>query len=268
MRRDSSRCAWLGPFVHPAPRGLTCFGVQFVIGRNPYIRLLSGFLDKMVVSNGSHDWPIMERVNRDLGLAAAHAFLGTAEGFSEFVRLLARAARRNQHFDTATNVCGIHRYAYRRGTPGTLVSSCPHAAPRPPQRTLACRYLLRLEDMHDWYPCWVQGLGLSHLTDSGWAALPGGVIAHSPSEAGCWWKPVGASCGEYYAQTHDTYGDALPGGDWHRVPDAGERDAHDTGAANRWQQYYTAETADLVYDLFADDFEAFGYERLDVAGTK
>lgn len=87
--------------------------MQFVIGRNPYIRLVSGFLDKMVVSNDAHDWRIMKRVNLELGRGPGDAFVATVESFSEFVRLLAGAAKRNQHFDTAANVCGIHRYAYR-----------------------------------------------------------------------------------------------------------------------------------------------------------
>lgn len=116
--------------------------------------------------------------------------------------------------------------------------------------------------MHVWYPCWVQGLGLNEHTDSGWATKPGGFITHSPEEAGCWWKPVGASCEGYRAETHHAEDGALPGGDWQLAPAQGERDAHDTGAANQWQRFYSAETADLVHELFAGDFEAFGYERL------
>jgi hypothetical protein len=87
--------------------------VQFVVGRNPYVRLLSGYLDKMVVDGERHDWQIMGRVNRDLGLDESEPFEATAEDFAYFVALLSLAPKRNPHFDSATNVCGINRYPYR-----------------------------------------------------------------------------------------------------------------------------------------------------------
>lgn len=38
-------------------------------------------------------------------------------------------------------------------------------------------------------------------------------------------------------------------------------DRHDQNAAGRWQQYYDQSTADLVFDMYADDFRTFRYER-------
>jgi hypothetical protein len=39
-------------------------------------------------------------------------------------------------------------------------------------------------------------------------------------------------------------------------------DQHDKNAASGWQEYYSQETADLIYLLYAEDFRVFRYERL------
>eukprot|EP00892_Ulva_mutabilis_P010954 jgi/Ulvmu1/8230/UM041_0039.1 len=85
----------------------------FVVGRNPYIRLVSGFLDKMVVSNRSHDWVVMGRVNTDLGMPKHSSFTASRESFSDFVHLLQQASHINPHFDTAVNVCYMTYFPYR-----------------------------------------------------------------------------------------------------------------------------------------------------------
>ena len=88
----------------------------FVVGRNPYIRLVSGFLDKMVISPEGHDWVIMQRVNQDLHRHKNDGFEATPESFKEFVVLMTQATKRNQHFDTAVNVCGMSQFPYRCAT--------------------------------------------------------------------------------------------------------------------------------------------------------
>ena len=83
------------------------------MGRNPYIRLVSGFLDKMVLDRGGHDWQTMQQMNTDLGRDANQPFEATAESFAEFVRLLLAAPSINQHFQSAVSVCGIGQFPYR-----------------------------------------------------------------------------------------------------------------------------------------------------------
>jgi hypothetical protein len=85
----------------------------FVVGRNPYIRLVSGFLDKMVIKPENHDWVVMQRVNQDLHRHKEEGFEATPESFKEFVVLMSQARKRNQHFDTAVNVCGMTQFPYR-----------------------------------------------------------------------------------------------------------------------------------------------------------
>ena len=83
---------------------------------SPYIRLVSGFLDKMVISPEGHDWVIMQRVNQDLHRHKNDGFEATPESFKEFVVLMTQATKRNQHFDTAVNVCGMSQFPYRCAT--------------------------------------------------------------------------------------------------------------------------------------------------------
>jgi Sulfotransferase family len=84
----------------------------FVIGRNPYIRLVSGFLDKLVVGD-FHDWVILRRVYQDLGLPEDYKFEATAESFQDFVVRLSEASHRNPHFDTAVHICNMATISYR-----------------------------------------------------------------------------------------------------------------------------------------------------------
>lgn len=42
---------------------------------------------------------------------------------------------------------------------------------------------------------------------------------------------------------------------------AGSKDEHDQNAAKKWERYYDQETADLVYQLYYEDFRMFGYEK-------
>lgn len=123
-----------------------------------------------------------------------------------------------------------------------------------------CRYFLRIEDMSEWYPCWVDGLRLQSFTDSGWQSSSGHVL-RGPEHEGCWWKPVGQTCDEYYKQTRYDDGSAEPGAPVEALPGNQQRDTHDTGAAGQWQRFYTQEIADLVYDIYKEDFVAFGYKR-------
>lgn len=67
----------------------------------------------MVVTQQSHDWVIMGRVNSDLGVPSKTVFRATKESFSEFVRLLNKTSNRNPHFDTAVNVCYMTKFPYR-----------------------------------------------------------------------------------------------------------------------------------------------------------
>ena len=117
--------------------------------------------------------------------------------------------------------------------------------------------------MHEWYPCWVSGLRLDSTVESGWQIdHESNTIYHDSTRPDCWWTPPGKTCAEYFLETHDREGNAVPGqAALEDLPEAGWHDAHDTGSAAQWEHFYDQQTADLVYAMYRDDFIAFGYER-------
>jgi Sulfotransferase family len=210
---------------------------SFTLGRNPYVRVLSGFLNKMVVDpnpSEPHDMYTLKSTNRALGKPETFSFAATRKSFAEFLDLLKQAGtvHINDHFQQAVLVCDGGQFQYE--------------------------YYLRLEDMAEWFPCWEAGLGLGEFTRKGWLVTPEGKAHHVGSE-GCWWSPPGVSCTEYYAQATAADGRAQPVRDV--VAAAEKHDEHDTEASEKWRAFYTQAMADEVYELFRPDFLAFGYER-------
>lgn len=62
--------------------------------------------------------------------------------------------------------------------------------------------------------------------------------------------------------THSDSGDAIVPENWKAATTTHAHDAHDTGAAERWRRFYDQQTADTVYAIYKQDFDAFRYERL------
>jgi Sulfotransferase family len=76
---------------------------SFTLGRNPYIRVLSGFLNKMVIDptvKEDHDMYTLQDTNRALGREESKPFEATPDSFGEFLRLLKvnGAVQINDHF--------------------------------------------------------------------------------------------------------------------------------------------------------------------------
>lgn len=249
----------------------------FTIGRNPYVRLLSGYRNKMVVRAGQHDQWTRKYVNQELGVPEDTDWDDTAAGFSAFVRAMStmpRFAAINSHFRSSVRVCS--------GAAGFVYD-----------------YYLRLEDLQAWLPCWVHALSLDKYTDRGWAQVGRARTYVGDSDVeqlvtfrwertgfterpvwdadegrvtlgeegrdwrwmkgdGCWWKPHDMSCEEYYARAEGQDGRVVPGADV-----GGEMtNAHASATGSGWEQYYDQATADKVFQLYKTDFDAFRYERL------
>eukprot|EP00892_Ulva_mutabilis_P004367 jgi/Ulvmu1/2301/UM013_0149.1 len=277
----------------PAPlRRLPAHVPTFAIGRNPYLRLLSGFRDKMVDNPTRRDTWTAKAVNTHFGVPPGTKWDNTPLGFRSFVRALWEkgVSAIDLHFQPAVTVCGgAHNFRYD--------------------------YYLRLEDLQNWFPCWMHGLGLREWTESGWGDSPYGRMLIGEGEgdgeetfvtlnsykvaeeakprwdagartatsgergedwelvAGdqCWWNPPGQTCAEYYAGFTAQTGAVLPGGltggaggplrGAARHAGGEAADVHATGSYKHWEEYYDQRTADLVLLLYAADFEAFGYER-------
>ena len=127
---------------------------------------------------------------------------------------------------------------------------------------LVYRYMLRIEDMAEWFPCWVDGLKLSNIVWSGWERSDDGDILYKEDLENCWWKPESTTCDIFYEKTHDENQQAVIPESWKPSTINRGGDRHDTAAAEKWLQFYDQGTADLVYELYKDDFIAFGYNKL------
>jgi Sulfotransferase family len=69
---------------------------SFIIGRNPYVRVLSGFLDKMVHDPLRHDQWTYRNANGAMGLEGQTKWQNTFESFQTFVKVLAVRGIGNQ----------------------------------------------------------------------------------------------------------------------------------------------------------------------------
>ena len=61
---------------------------SFIVGRNPYVRVLSGFLDKMVHDPLRHDQWTYKSTNDNMGLHGETRWENTVESFKNFVKVL------------------------------------------------------------------------------------------------------------------------------------------------------------------------------------
>lgn len=240
------------PHGNPAPTVLTpppripVTVPSFIVGRNPYVRLLSGFLDKMAHNPDVADTYTHAAVNKHLGLPAAARWAPNPGSFHSFVRTLARrdVAAADPHFRPVVAACAT---------------------------TFRFDYYLPLEDIHRWLPCWADGLALRGWLESGWAETPHGRMyvgrgrhfitlqSHSikrsarpqwDEDAGaathgedgidwawvdgdeCWWKPHNQTCAEYFSSFTHADGTVVPGeGEpftgrpWQAAAGSGERRA-------------------------------------------
>jgi hypothetical protein len=212
----------------------------FALGRNPYTRVLSGFLDKMTEqSHRGNDWDTLRMTNIGIGRGEGAGFFeATQDGFREFLQLLTAQVmagkRVNEHFAPMVDVCNMAQVPYH--------------------------YMLRLEDMSQWYPCFRQGLNLHHFTDSGWDHERNHRSDwYSPHNTGCWWSPAGVTCDEYQMKA-----DEFVVGQRANIRASGTdpNDVHSTNADEQWRLFYDQRMADMVYDTYIVDFKAFGYERV------
>eukprot|EP00892_Ulva_mutabilis_P003586 jgi/Ulvmu1/159/UM001_0163.1 len=214
---------------------------SFIISRNPYIRLLSAFLNKMTVPMGQDGYWIVKNVNAALGMPPTKVWQATRPSFHEFVTALLRrkhgVAHLDPHFRLALRACSYG---------------------------INYEYYLRIEDMAQWLPCMEDGLGLRKFTQHGWRDTEDGLTyvgSHASSSGdSCWWSPAGMSCADFYTRMMDERGEAVPvvteaGGDFRL------HETRDDGTTELWRDYYTQKIGDMVYKLYEEDFLAFGYGK-------
>ena len=109
---------------------------SFIVGRNPYVRLLSGFLDKLVARQlgGAYksQWNLWN-TNEQLGRPRESPFEASPAGFAQFVRALSVRGvtdNINVHWRMTSRACDLHSWRYE--------------------------YYLQLERIGEWLPCMAQ----------------------------------------------------------------------------------------------------------------
>ena len=120
-------------------------------------------------------------------------------------------------------------------------------------------YWLRLEEMTQWLPCFIEGLQIQRFTLRGWKERPLEWIGEGYD--GCWWTPKDMTCEQFRAAADTKRGKLQPV----YIDSNVTQDrpwGHQTGAEALVARFYTQEVADMVYEMYRPDFEAFGYERL------
>eukprot|EP00316_Scyphosphaera_apsteinii_P004972 CAMPEP_0119312562 /NCGR_PEP_ID=MMETSP1333-20130426/26884_1 /TAXON_ID=418940 /ORGANISM="Scyphosphaera apsteinii, Strain RCC1455" /LENGTH=266 /DNA_ID=CAMNT_0007317203 /DNA_START=199 /DNA_END=999 /DNA_ORIENTATION=- len=104
---------------------------RFMVVRNPYSRLLSGYLDKCILKSESGPCP----------MNVSHARKNPVSGFAELVARVQSKAKLNAHFSLLTHHCGIQA---------------------------GYDYYLRVEQIDQWYSPFVNVTGLARAVRFDW----------------------------------------------------------------------------------------------------
>jgi len=199
--------------------------MRFMIVRNPYARILSGFLDKCI----SNPWGNVR--------CPGMPYSRTAEDFARFVEVLyddymVKQVHVNTHFTPLVDHCGLPKgFKYH--------------------------FYLKSEEIDVWYPGFVSYVGLESSVKSGWG--------YTDATPDCFHPLGGMTCKQTdLAIRHRRASpagakdeDQLPSFTMHAV------DKHSTGADKLLEMFYTKEVAERVYQLYKADFKEFGYEKME-----
>ena len=158
---------------------LVASGPAYMIVRNPFTRLLSGYIDKVERHPDPRKWP--------------SSFTGSG-GFAAFVRAVVEEppATLNKHFALQSAQCGVDagmRLVLAPASAPVAVQDVVHGlspvdcAPDPPP-TVARYKVLRIEEEETWYPSLVCRLQLQQAVSSGWEHTHSGCF-HEVGSCGC-----------------------------------------------------------------------------------
>jgi len=216
----------------PAP------SVVFV--RNPYTRLLSSYLDKVVGLGG--------------GEGSRISFNGDFAAFVKMVckekldRLQGKSCKhdcvlRDEHISPQSGRCGLNQgFAYDM--------------------------ILRVEEQPMWYETLIKMLGLTKTVRTFDGTLPSGEGGHhayrlSHNASNCFYKPPGLECADLFTteepkmyQGESTSGDSTKSQKHHH---GNKQTGHAILATDHIAEYYTPAIAHAVTALYTDDFFLFDY---------
>eukprot|EP00873_Tetraselmis_striata_P015730 jgi/Tetstr1/435994/TSEL_024875.t1 len=225
--------------------------------RNPYSRILSVYLNKVVGDCGDEHHSSKDIWKRGCGEWSVRP------GDLKYMKVPTvgkndcSTLEECQRVQFAEFVKELHHVATRHGGP-RLCEMNHHLCPQ----AISClkypnTYQLKLEREVVWYACLLQKFGLTELAASGWEDFTGrscfyhGGHYHSESK----------SC-EYSMHIHSrhTAKKLIEGSN----PTGGT--IHSTGAFDLVETYFTPEVAQMVAELYKEDFETLHYPVWDGTG--
>jgi hypothetical protein len=212
----------------------------WLLARNPYVRALSLYLDKVAADCTAVRAFDCNRtiftVNHDHGKIERPPQNVTFEGYMKYV-----AEQRKK----LGSLC--------------LVPYTNHACPQ----VAGCRgyrgptFILKTEHQDSWYPCMVKLLGVDAAVSTGWEQFTGG--------SACYHKSSRNSCEDALdLPTEESIAEA----DYRRgvLNTTREGTLHTTSAWARLREHYTPLAAEIVTRLYAKDFALLNYPTWDGVG--
>jgi hypothetical protein len=125
----------------------------------------------------------------------------------------------------------------------------------------------QLEEAELWYPELIRFWGMEELVASGWARLNAQKDEELNSDRDCFYHPAWMTCSEM----NTTINAAGAGRECREVIGEGTRVSsfegsasvhigHETGADRQLRTFYTPRIAEMVKEMYRQDFEMFGYD--------
>uniref|UniRef100_A0A7S1SNX7 Sulfotransferase n=1 Tax=Tetraselmis chuii TaxID=63592 RepID=A0A7S1SNX7_9CHLO len=215
--------------------------VAWLLARNPYVRALSLYLDKVAANCTtvrSFDCSrTIFNVNHDHGKIGRPPRNVTFEGYMEYVEV----QRRKQG-----NLC---RVPYTNHACSQLTGCHGYRGPT---------HILKTEQQDLWYPCMVKFLGIQAAVSTGWEKFTG-----SP----CYHKGRSGTCDDALTlPTEKTILEMAGDGVNTTATTIKEGTVHTTSAWARLRQHYTPKAAEIVTRLYATDFAVLKYPTWDGVG--
>eukprot|EP00873_Tetraselmis_striata_P029687 jgi/Tetstr1/449951/TSEL_037005.t1 len=220
---------------------------RFMFVRNPYSRLLSGFLDKAVHPVGILNPANPKNRRSDTILGHGGPYTDSPAEFLRFVETMNQMMARqpglpgmNGHFAPLTFRCGLNA-------------------------GITYDFFLKVEETDTWYPDLVTLLGLADATAAGWERKNS-----TGAGDGCFHKIPGMSCAQTTAALKRHADNArhpalLPqgGGDAPLEWMTRQTTTHARGADSLWRRYYNSDAViEAATKFLAGDLELFGYETM------
>lgn len=208
-------------------------GRQFslILVRNPYLRILSGYLDKYLDGKFKNERYLGGRM---------------AKNFTDFVGMMYECWSTNGTYGNPQQT-----FMYPHFTP--IVDHCNV------RDGLRYDHYLKVEQMACWLKPFLRAVGIYESAATGWDKVQGGKLVATTE---CYYTPPNMTCEEYYGQDRAMQ-DPDCGCSLQAQAGTDGASRHATGSAAVLHEHFTPEAARQVTSMYAADFAYFEYPAWD-----